>query len=348
MADAAKVEIGMEPFTVDVSSSTFRLLIFIGSLFLILLFIALLAAVIILSLQGAEPTNISLPPAYGRRLRNATIDSQLGSSSDGTFSFPPLKENCSLFTDKESCLGLTYTSPDSSILTRVWDDNVGVCRCLPPYWGPAGERETYSDRYTAEGNPNDQVSYNIIGSSPADQISFSFPGRPSTDQVLCTKRCDETPSCSGVIVSRASGPNGQLSCTLLGGKVSVPSPDDLPFDPLVDSTLYLKLGNRPQFPNQVFAYAPPLPLRFWVLPRRRSLLRIDPGLPTRLHFVPTALINDGARSGVWSNREISLLEAQQLLDGERSDPNVYIAHGDEEFQLPPALWVPGKLWAVYP
>jgi len=266
--------------------------------------------------------------------------------------------NCINYTDKFAC----DMSP-----AHFWNAKIGTtgqCTCIGPFWGKNGYREAYSANYLTVGNPTPgSIQYKTIGTSTVDRLSFPFQSRPASEQIMCTDLCDASSTCTGVIWTSPLPPDmgvakAEGTCTLLKGDVVVESGTNIPFDPNVDSTLFLKqtcdnppcsTTNAPQFTDRVFVYQSNLSTRYWLVDKSigqgtNSLTMLQDQVYI-LPFFPSASINFGQLTGVYSLVEITADQIRTIID-EGPSMDHYIALPDQPLTLPPD-WQGKQIWAGY-
>jgi hypothetical protein len=341
----------------------------------ILLFGLLLGVIIYASAYSFPPT--SLHPIQARSAISTTPifnnDSEPGGSlprfgntgspgATGTLISTgyPLSSNCQAFLDQVSC----QASPG-----RFWNANfsaVGTCQCINPFWSLDGNREAYNIDYLAVGNPqvngstSPDITYAILGSTMTNRLSFPFAGLPASSQTECTVECDKMGDiCSGVIWNGPTYPllgltNGASGlCTFLEGSVTVVNGRNIPFDPNIDSTLYMKKSLsssvNPLFDNIAFIYAGTLPLRYWLNQAGldNTILSALVNNQYQINFYPTGVINSGNLTGIYSLGKIPVNMVQEIISGGTTS-QYYINYPNTPLQLP-LSWskLPVIIWLIY-
>lgn len=287
---------------------------------LIVIAVAVVSAVLIPVLLHKTAAPHPPPPVQIRPVKPPvfTDNSNPGISNNGLFGGQSV--NGSFFRDALTCT--TAAGSDRRYWSREWM----ACQCQPPYWGDQCQREAYSKDFFAAGRPAagdiQSNSANITSTFPMRNLSFPSGGSSES----CTSRCQADPACTGVywrsnievtggVISDSKGTVGG-NCTLLTGNISINSGKSIPFDPNVDSTLYLKdYDSRPAIPSSVFLIRDNVPLRYWLYDRQvlsaaqeggpSSLLQVQKGRQYQLDFIPTTVINNGNLTGVYSNVPLS-------------------------------------------
>jgi hypothetical protein len=231
-----------------------------------IILIILLAFMVIFFVWPNPTTDVKVVVIDRPQPENSTA----GASSDGQVFI----SNASNFTDQTGCFASS---------TRTWSNG---CACIPPFYGPQCDLESYDQDYVAIGTPDINTIIADIGDpTSVDRLSFPinipmaddhpfFPvNTPDmTNQVLCTDLCDAKSDCQGVIWTPAPGNNAGIgappankpTCQLITGSVTVSPGSNIPYSSTVQSTLYMKSGSEPSFKDRVFVYTGTRAVRYWL------------------------------------------------------------------------------------
>lgn len=291
------------------------------------------------SMQATTPTN---PHTFSKPKFN--LDSQPGAvgpsaSVPGQFYN---RLNCTGFKDAISC---------NASDTRQWDNSyqtTGQCICSAPFWGTMGERESFDFHYHPIGTVDPSIAtYTILDSQIANRLSFPQTNLPDWEmQSLCTELCDNNSNCIGVIWNKDYPTGSTGLCQLLGGDITVNLGKNIPYSVNSDGNLWLKDTHFPTFTDRVFLYNGNLKPRYWL--RDRDIGRGNPMITvyqnqiSRMGFIPRNYLNSGNLTGVYSNREFTLPEAQDAILTE--DPSFYIHYPNTVLEVPPTWRV---IWVTY-
>ena len=265
-------------------------------------------------------------------IKQVPQDTTLGSSSNGLVNLPT---NCQAYLDAVTC----EVSP-----SNVWNPNSpphGACQCQVPFWGLQGDREAYSNKYTAVGNPIDPV-YNVLSTKVVDRLSFPF----KEGDVICTGLCDDDVMCSGVIWDGPTFPGMGIdkpsaTCTLLTGQVSA---EAMPYSISNDATLYLKSLDSLVWLDRAFIFKGSHDLRYWLQPDSTIQLTSYVNTVYTLSFFPSARINTSV-TGVYSTEDMTVDEIRRIIQA-GGDADHYVDHPDTAFALPPS-WYGKQIWVGY-
>ncbi len=276
---------------------------------------------------------------------NITVEgeqSTLGASDNGRVNFA----NGSFYLDSTACT----TGP-----TRDWIQPGGgqfQCTCISPFYGPQCNLESYDEEYLAIGQVDlDDVELMTISEEGVDRLSFPFEkqiGTVPNPQILCTSLCDSNDDCIGVIYKQASSPTYGLfatddtekpQCTLLQDSVLVKTNQNLPFNPLEQSNMYLKNGNVPVFTDRVFVYIGNLVLRYWVRdaifinPLRRSTA-VYKDAQEEVRYRPTMVIDAISIIGIFSNQRIIVDDFVSIILAGTNNQSAIVPTRQTELNLP--------------
>lgn len=241
-----------------------------------------------------------------------------------------------------------------------------VCMCVAPFFGSSCDRESYSDKYTAIGDPAaDAINTTVISQQSVDRMSFPLSSPDQEDSnmshTLCTGLCDSDVTCIGVIYRQGAPPDfgiGSLEkpeCELLSGNVKVIPNNNIPYSIDKDSTLYLKQeqltgAGAIQFLDRVFMYKGQLPLRYWLTDRYseneggiRTWAGYN-GAQYNLDFIPSNVVNDANFTGVFANEEIPLSNLKEIIEGGTTSKYIIVPPGQSEISLPSSWTRPYVVW----
>ncbi len=318
-------------------------------IFIVIVGIILLVFLVIIIENNRNNAKSDLNPVTFKN-QEENSQSTLGQSQEGVV----YNLNGNRYLDSVAC---------NTLNTRNWFTNPTTggqgCICIPPFFGPNCERESYSNEYLAIGNPvKSEVRLLQRDTEIVDRLSFPFRSDNSLDQpsesnlqflgggtvplervqTLCTKLCDDDQQCVGVLwIAPKDGQLGTTErlgqCTKLA-EVQVKTGQNIPFDPNVDSSLYMKKGYSPIFTDRVFIYSGELPLRYWLdsndgfrnILTNSNLRFIYPSQLYLLNFVPTSQINNANLTGFYSDAPFEFNSLPNNIV--KINPNV------KEFNLP--------------
>jgi hypothetical protein len=180
--------------------------------------------------------------------------------------------------------------------------NLNTNVCPAPMWGPSCNLQSYDANYIAIGNPDNM--YPRVTQTIND-VKLSFDGSSST----CTSICDATNGCTGVIWNSDDNITG--TCHLLEDSLVIQPYDQLNYNPLQQSSLYLK--ERPMYNDVVYAVGGEIPKIF-----RDGCPGITKMYLDKLYEVDhpvTGFINDGGYAIYSSDKPFQHPSEAKLVDG---------------------------------
>jgi hypothetical protein len=290
-------------------------------IFLLLLYMFFVPGDALKPIIKRKPDPIPLAPIE-------SVDTLFGATLDGKYYSP---EDGFGFLDATSC---------NANSTSYWDSSRGVCVCRSPWWGTTCNRTTYSNQFIGVGQ-YDPIPISSI-TPPATDTSSNF-----SSLIECTDACSMNPGCSGVIWEVPTMP---FTCTEFS-TISITPGRTIPYHIGVDSNIYVKNQNITNLihTDRVFLYSGTLPIRHW----ERTLFTsaqgnqqtVSEGIVYLLSFYPTAAINGGQLTGVYSTSVFSPADYDALLAG-GDTTTVYIHRPNTPLTLP-ILWIGRNIWVMY-
>lgn len=282
--------------------------------FVIIVAIILIVVIVFFILFATTDTTIAYTPV-NIKITPIKRNQDQGASQDGTFQL----NNATAYPDQFSCL---VGQNENTAGNRYWTDK---CVCATPFYGSNCYLETFDQKYTAIGVPNQHdITTDMTTAVPANRLSF--PHNNDTSQVICTQLCDSAEDCLGVLWTPTSSKNianppiDQLPmCSLIKSEVIVHPGTNIPYNRNEQSTLYLKNEIGPSFQDRVFLYRGQLNLRYWLLDYDKYENNISQTIylrmMTNLNWIPTNVINttgqinpiiNGPWYGIFSNQRFDI------------------------------------------
>jgi hypothetical protein len=305
------------------------------SLIFVVLFTILFIVIILLILYSVHD-NTAMPqpltPATASpNLINYTVNA--GASVDGIYAV----SNGTALTTPIQC---TKTA------TAQWITN--YCQCIVPFYGAQCNLESQNLTYLAAGvPPAGSLLLPPTQTIITDRLSFDFANNPNV-QTHCTDQCDANDDCVGVLwqepppLSYGTATTSGV-CTLLLNDVLVNPGQNLPYDPTIQSSLYFKSGNAPQFTDRVFVYYGTLPPRYWVgdmLVNGSSIVQtLYPNQLYTLFYYPQYQVNNAFLTGVISNQPFNISQLSQIIAGGTTSVYAIQPASNPIFQYP-VTWAP--------
>ena len=260
------------------------------------------------------------PWTRDRRVVAPTFTDPIGASTTGTVNF----DNGDALKDESSC---------NTVATRNWLNS--HCRCNPPYFGPACQREANDSNFAyAAGNPAaGNVSYGFVTLGVANQLAFKLD--PS--QTTCQELCEGTDGCTAFLWEappfRERGiPTSMGSCSVITGSVVVNSGSNIPYNVETQSTLYMRNGQFPIFTDRLFLFRGTLPLRYWV-GHTASSTPVFAGKQVHLSFFPESWVNDSPLAVVLAEHSIEMSKLPEII-AVGTNATYFVVYPGTVFALP--------------
>lgn len=305
------------------ATDTYNNWILFGIIFVIVLVFIILLIMFIIQMDAPQ-SKIYQMSKYTPESIIESLNTTLGATDNGWYRSPDDGLN---YSNATSC----NAAPNSH-----WDDSKAVCLCNEPWWGTSCNRVSYDNRYISTG------IYDSISIPVLIPPAIPDPG-PFNSLKDCTDACWNNNDCSGVIWDNNI-------CTEFNELYVAPN-RVIPYEIGVDSTIYTQNRYIENLihTDRVFLYSGTLPIRHW----ERTLYTspesnqetLFSGIVYNLSFFPTAGINGGNLTGVYSLNSFTPTDYDALLAGGDTD-TVYIHHMGDPLEIPP-LWSRSNIWVEY-
>lgn len=238
----------------------------------------------------------------------------------------PFGKNGSNYTNEQSCLNAQHTQ---------WNNIESKCQCIEPYFGSLCTLEQHDERYYAVGIPNEEhlkmnvlvdtlsvgKSFPVIDNPKKVTNSKNFNKKEQKNKQSCSQLCDDDDECQGFIYHSPG------YCSLLSGDVIVPENNSIPYNPEINSTLYMKhhrldkIINNLHFEHRIFLglYKNSFPKRYWLESSTPYYQQLQPRKVYQIGFIPHFIRMYDQYQGIYALKRFNLEHVNELLSECESD-----------------------------